>query len=290
MDAAIGIGSLLLASLTGGSTAAITVERWATRLGKAGHYAYEAYSAITGAQDVIERLPGMLEEARVVTREGIAKEVSKIAGEAVDNVESFIESHPGVGKLLPGIGSKSIMDALAKGMQVADKLMDLATDNFTKGSKLLSAVANAVYRHGDVAERVTGFVLEHSGLFASRAPREGVPAMGPIQNSSGHGIDWVGKALTGEHAGSYLFFEVKGGLNGAAAGLSGEQSELASFARTRLERAFAQRGAWASRNTAAGTADFAQYVFEQMRGQRYSGFLFQHDNMRTAPSVRWKTW
>ena len=195
-------------------------------------------------------------------------------------------------KKLPGIGDKPIMKALTEAMDFGDTLLKNATAVFTRGSKLLSATADAVYRHGDVAERVSGFVLERSGLFSTRQPKPGVPAMGPIQNRSGHGIDWVGIAITGAHAGSPVFFEVKGGLNGPARGLSAAQSKLAIFAPDRVERATKDIGAWANHNKAPGTAEFAMYIrhVQSITDKPYVGYVFQHDNMRTNPSVRWSHW
>jgi hypothetical protein len=174
------------------------------------------------------------------------------------------------------------------------KRQDLTPVSFTNKNPLLNAVVGAVYRHGDVAEKVTGFVLQHSGLFSNEVvPSTGLPAMGPIQNRSGHGIDWIGRALTGKSEGEFLAVEAKGGLNGRAAGLSDRQRQLGvhKFVETRIASAINGQGYWAARNVEYGTQQFAKYVEQAMQFKSYEGILFQHHYMRSGhTSVRSSQW
>jgi hypothetical protein len=59
---------------------------------------------------------------------------------------------------------------------------------------------------------------------------------------------------------------------------------------TRLDKAIDGRGVWAPRNTATGTAEFADYVQQEMRGKTWAGYLIQHNHMRTKPEVAWNPW
>jgi hypothetical protein len=114
--------------------------------------------------------------------------------------------------------------------------------------------------------------------------------MGPIQNRSGHGIDWIGRPLTGNPANTFVAFEIKGGLNGRADGLVGDQRSITTSVPSRANRGADAKGVWAERNTAPGTDKFAKFVLREMRGKNWSGYLIQHHNMRTQPSVSWSPW
>jgi hypothetical protein len=142
-------------------------------------------------------------------------------------------------------------------------------------------------KHFDVAERLTGAVLENSGLFETgNIPGTDIPAFGPLQNKSGHGIDWLGKARTGKYAGEYVPIEVKAGLRGRAPGLSSDQAKGAeSFARSRVERAYDGKGQWGPNATPAGTQEFAKSIRQTMADQRYNGFVISH-NYLGVPSYK----
>jgi hypothetical protein len=292
-DAAITVGGMLLAEFTGGVSGAVAIARAAERGAKVAEFARGAYEAIGGAYNVIGDLPNLLSKAGTLVSEGVQGIVSKaagVSGGSVEEIVSKLSSGPAAAKALPGIGTPDIDKALGEAMEFGDRLLRVATDKFTKNNALLSAVANAIYRHGDVAEYVSGFVLQHSGLFSTKSAGPGVPAMGPIQNNSGHGVDWVGRALTGKYAGDFVAFEVKGGLNGMARGLSPDQRNLQTYMQKQLSLAAKSTGLWASHNTEPGTAKFADYVRAEMRGTAWNGFLLQHNNMRTKPEVTWKPW
>jgi hypothetical protein len=215
LDAAMAVGGVLLAKFSGGASLAMSYTAAARRSAKVAHFVEAAYGAIRGAESLIADLPKTLAAAKDLVKGGVLDVVSRRAGVSGSSVEEIAGKVGARARLLPGIGHTAIDDALSGAMALGDRLLKVATDKFTKDSPLLSAITNAVYRHGDVAEFVTGFVLEHSGLFSSKSAAAGVPAMGPIQNRSGHGIDWVGRALTGQHAGNFVAFEVK-----AAKGIS----------------------------------------------------------------------
>jgi hypothetical protein len=129
--------------------------------------------------------------------------------------------------------------------------------------------------------------------------------MSSIQNKSGHGIDWIRRALTGKYADQFVAFEVKGSMNGMAAGLSSsaktapQTSGPNAFVRERLRLADRQEGAWAKHNVAGGTKEVADYILNDMRDKTFSGFLIQHDRMgagfqRQNPGagvdVHWSPW
>lgn len=294
-DAVITVGGLLLAQFTGGASGALAFTRGLQRAEKVAEFTMGAYRAIRGATELASNLPNLLSDARTLISQGALGVVQEASGLTGSSIQEIVEQNPRLAATLPGIGHTKIDKLLGQAMELGDRLLKVATDNFTtdrngRVSALFSAAANAVYRHGDVAERITGLVLENSGLFSTKSAGAGIPAMGPIQNRSGHGIDWVGRALTGKHAGSFVAFEVKGGLNGMAAGLTDQQSNLRRFMTTRLDKAFDAKGVWASRNTAPGTAAFAEYVRREMDGKKWDGYLIQHNNMRTRPSVTWKPW
>jgi hypothetical protein len=292
-DAAITVGGMLLAEFTGGSSAVLAAQRAVSRGEMVADFAMGAYRAIRGATELAANLPNLLSDARSLMSQGalgVVREVSGLSGGSIEEIVNKLGVGSQAAKALPGIGNSRIDKLLGEAMELGDNLMRVATNKFTQGSALFSAAANAVYRHGDVAERITGFVLEHSGLFSTMSAGPGISAMGPIQNRSGHGIDWVGRALTGQHAGNFVAFEVKAGLNGMASGLSDQQSNLRRFVTTRLDRAAAADGFWSARNTNPGTANFADYVRREMRGKPWAGYLIQHNNMRTRPSVTWTAW
>jgi hypothetical protein len=283
------VGGVLLAKFSGGASLAMSWVAAARRGEKVAQFVESAYGALRGAERLIENLPTTLAAAKDLVKGGVLDVVSKAVGTGGASVEDIVAKlGPAGARGLPGIGHAGIDKALSDAMVLGDRLLKVATDGFVGKSPLLSAITNAVYRHGDVAEFVTGFVLEHSGLFSSKSAGANVPAMGPIQNRSGHGIDWVGRALTGQHAGSFVAFEVKAGLNRRARGLDDGQTNLREFMRTRLERAEEAEGHWA--HAADGTSEFAGYVQREMRGRTWQGYLIQHHMMRTQPEVTWKPW
>jgi hypothetical protein len=131
--------------------------------------------------------------------------------------------------------------------------------------------------------------------------------MGGIQNKSGHGIDWIGRALTGKYADQFVAFEVKGSLNGKAAGLSSSAKTAPQtsgpnvFVRERLRLASDPNKypIWAGNNVADGTKEVADYILNDMQGKTFPGFLIQHDRMgagfqRQNPGagvdVHWRPW
>lgn len=282
---------MLIAKFTGGASAVLAAERAASRGGRIANLLMGAYRAINGASDAIREMPQIIAEAGDMIRGGALDIVRNAAGGVNgSSIEDIVQAAPSLAKKLPGLDDSRIQGALRDAMQFGGRLLNRATEQFTKSSPLFSAVIGAVYRHGDVAEQLTGFVLEQSGLLSSRSAEPGLPAMGPIQNRSGHGIDWVGRALTCAQAGSYVAFEVKGGINGRAKGLQGDQRSIQSFMRSRLNSAADPKGLWAERNTEPGTATFAKFVTSEMTGKTWTGYLIQHDNMRTRPDVRWTLW
>jgi hypothetical protein len=131
--------------------------------------------------------------------------------------------------------------------------------------------------------------------------------MGGIQNKSGHGIDWIGRALTGKYADQFVAFEVKGSLNGKAANLSSSEKTAPQtsgpnafvVARLGLASNPDKYPIWAGNNVAAGTKEVADYILKDMQGKTFSGFLIQHDRMgagfqRQNPGagvdVHWSLW
>ncbi len=88
--------------------------------------------------------------------------------------------------------------------------------------------------------------------------------------------------------------EVKGGLNGNAKGLSKEQAKGPHYigvSRINLAANAASGSVWDVKNMAYGTNEFAQYVRREMIGQRYDGFVVQHNGMRTGKTnVRSRLW
>jgi hypothetical protein len=200
--------------------------------------------------------------------------------------------------LLPGPEDRGVQNALSTVMETFDKAIALATKSFTGDSALFKAVAGAAYRHFDVAEKVTGFVLEHSQLFSDEkvpgASDPNMKAMGPIQNKSGHGIDWMGRARTGKFAGQFVSFEVKAGLNRDAKGLSSDQGRLGVHRYTldRINRAATPSQGW-QHMAGTDTQKFAQHVqLDQLaKNYRYEGFLVQHNRMTSGrPQVSFTPW
>ena len=297
IDVALAVGGALLAKFTAGASLAVSIGTVARRVDKALTLAEGVYQAIDGATRLVNELPSLLSEGGIAqaAKSKILGVVTSASGKQADSIEELIKAMPEAArKTLPGLENAQIQRALGSVMGMADDALALATNKFTKNSALLSAAANAVYRHGDVAERVTGFVLEHSGLFDTQAVNfngNRFQPTGPIQNRSGHGIDWIGRALTGRFTGEFVAVEVKAGLNGLARGLSSAQVGVNQFADSRVKLAAGGRGQWGPNAASQDTRDFAQYVNREMMGKTYNGFLIQHDNMRSGPTqIRISPW
>ncbi|MFT3858175.1 MAG: hypothetical protein QM742_11985 [Aquabacterium sp.] len=291
-DVLLAVGGALLAEFTGGASAVFGAARAIERGAKTAELLKGTYQAIQGANEVLRGLSGVLNEQGVTEglQAAMVGVLSKTAQkEGLDTVEALILKYGA--KALPGIEDAAVQKILGGVMAKADNAINSASAGFTKKSPILGAIVNAVYRHGDVAEKVTGFVLEHSGLFSTEyIPGTKTKEIGSIQNRSGHGIDFIGRALTGDSAGKFIAVEVKGGLNGMAKGLAGDQQRGADyFVRTRIDRAIAALGPWGA--VPNGTRDFAAHVKREMTGMgSYAGQLVQHNYMRAGAQVRWSPW
>jgi hypothetical protein len=88
----------------------------------------------------------------------------------------------------------------------------------------------------------------------------------------------------------FVVFEVKGGLNGRARGLQGDQTWGADrFATSRIALAAGGKGQWAS--APRSTQEFAEFVQQQMVDRQYGGYVIQHHHMRSpSVGVQWKQW
>jgi hypothetical protein len=223
------------------------------RIDRTRAFAEGAIAAIKGFGDLIDNLNSI-----------IGGDLAKVAR---DKVLEVIGNQ--AGRAAPGIEDSRIQNALSSALEWADKkITDLAA-GIARRSPLLGAIGRLFLRHGEVAEKLTIAVLEHSGLFR----REGVQvpggpdreAIGPIQNNSNHGIDFVGRALTGAYTGQFVVFEIKAGLNGLAPGLRGDQRSGANFfANSRVGRAAAGGPLWGPSATPYGTQEYAKFVQQEM--------------------------
>jgi hypothetical protein len=215
----------------------------------------------------------------------------KLKGDLADQVKDTLKKHgassiedaiaKGLGYLLPGIEDSGVQGAMKKALNLAERGVSLITDKFTKNATpLAQAILGTVFKHYDVGEFLVGKMLEFSGLFSmEKVERTGKVAMGPIQNKSGHGIDWMGRALTGQHAGHFIGVEVKSGLNRNAGGLSKDQQHAYTFIPSRLSLAAnpPDKGHWKLANIVGGqdTVAFANHVIDASRGTRIEGWVFQ---------------
>lgn len=137
-------------------------------------------------------------------------------------------------------------------------------------------------RQGRVGEEITGAVLEASGLFdVSTVPGTNRANIGPIENNSKQGIDFIAQASSGKKfKGKFVGFEVKTGLLNRAPALSKDQRKGAqSFINSRLEWAANRQGHFQS--APLGTAEFAQLVQQTNRG-KFSGFVVKIDNLANS--------
>jgi hypothetical protein len=272
LDAAIAIGGALLSGVSGGTSLAITVTKTLHRIDQLRRFATSATEAIVKIGEGYDSVEGLITDARA----SIIDDLAKLLGKAV-------------GKAARGIEDSSVQKALGKAMLKADQAVVAFTDGLTKKSKLMTAIGHMIMRHVDLAERITGYVLEYSGLFET----ENVPgiekkAIGPIQNYSGHGIDYVARARTGAYTGQFVGFAIKAGLFKVAPSLQGdERSGAHAFMTSRIDRAISK---W--QKAPAGTKEFAEYVDKQMFRKTYDGFVVRHDYIgkKGSEAVTFRDW
>jgi hypothetical protein len=271
LDAAMAIGGAVVSPISGGASLAVSVATTMRRIDKLARFADGAGKAIGLLEKAYGDLPELLEKLEVSAGAELREKFNEI---------------------LPGVEDTGVQSALGAIVAKANHSVVAFTDRIAKGSKLMVAIGHTMMRHGEVAERITGTVLKHSGLFdVSKVPGTDYQAIGPIQNRSNHGIDFIGRALTGRYAGEFVGFEIKAGLFKAAPALEGDQRRGAkNFIPNRLDRAISGEGAWSKVN--AGTSEFASYIRQDMGRKGYVGFVIGNDfiGVKGKENVRFREW
>jgi Holliday junction resolvase-like predicted endonuclease len=122
-------------------------------------------------------------------------------------------------------------------------------------------------------------------LAFQRLESKGFKDIVPIQNSSGHGIDWVCR----DRKGGVVFIEVKGHRLDAAPRLSRTQQDMKAFTETRLNQAISQAGHW--KNVSPETLRNAQKILNAIEEFPIKGYVLNVDYaVSKLPRVRYYDW
>jgi Holliday junction resolvase-like predicted endonuclease len=128
----------------------------------------------------------------------------------------------------------------------------------------MSIVAGAELLHNlsPAGIRETGANAEQSAI--RMLERKGYSELQPLKNSSGHGIDIVGKNSPEE----WRFFEVKGHAGQGMPGLSAAQQDITRFVQTRVSRAASGRGGYSP-----ATTRLAESIRSEIAGTKIQGMV-----------------
>ncbi len=283
IDTAIALAGVLLAPVSAGASTTASIIASVRRIDKLAHMAVGIADTVNSARHLVENFDDYIENAKTLAR----GETDRIMGEFSDDV----------GRALPGIENSKIQSAIGNAIDTANEAITAVSEAFAKGkngpNKLRAAIGDTIKRHGEVGEKVAAAVLTASGLFETgNIPGSDVSIIGPIQNKSNHGIDFVAKAKTGNHFGKFVGFELKAGLLKNAPGLQGDQRRGAnSFMRSRVQRAIDGNGHW--RSAPQGTSEFARFV-KSNNLNRYEGYVISINKMaisgRNGRNVVFSPW
>jgi hypothetical protein len=285
IDLAMAVGGILLGKFTAGTSYALTATRVAKISAEVAGLAVQYNATVNDAFAAVDKVKTM----------SFSDIPEKLKGDLADQVKDTLKKHgassiedaiaKGLGHVLPGIEDSGVQAVMKKALHLAERGVSLITDKFTKNATpLAQAILGTAFKHYDVAEFLVGKMLEFSGLFSKEIVRStGLPAMGPIQNKSGHGIDWMGRALTGTFAGNFIGVEVKAGLNRNAGWLSDGQLKVNDFLSSRLNSAAnpPNKGHWKLANIDGGqdTVDFAKHVLLANGNKKLEGMVIQLNQM-----------
>jgi YD repeat-containing protein len=194
-------------------------------------------------------------------------------------------------RALPGFDWGSVRDAFQGIMEesynlinkVEKRLVSIAdkSQRFKAGGKLLELSLNNAKERGIIGEALTGVILERSGLYEANSVRA-------IQNDSGQGIDMVGKAVTGKHAGDWVAFEIKtSAANNFKFNKYQRMGPNSYMERVLSSAASGNAPRW--RNVPDVSA-FAERVEKEMRGKEFAGYIIKSSYVNTKPHVTAETW
>jgi hypothetical protein len=109
-----------------------------------------------------------------------------------------------------------------------------------------------------------------------------------IQNNSGHGIDMVGKAVTGTHVGDWVAFEVKTSAANNFKFNKDQKLGANAYMDMILRRATSGTMPWWS--NVQEVTEFAKTVRKEMRGKEFAGYIIKSSYVNSNPNVAVTKW